>query len=365
MSSGSRDSAPTPPLGAPLGARNRKILFAAVTEFIATGEPVGSRTLARKYGLELSAASIRNVLSDLEEAGLLHQPHTSAGRIPSDRALRLFIDALGTVRSLEPDERSSLLARFDEATAEAVDPLREAGRLLSHLSGAAAVVSPPTADARAVSQLRFLRTRPNQLLAVLVFKDGSVENRFLTVPEAPGESELQRIHNLLADVIEGRSLGEARELFARRLDGDRTALDALRRRAFELAGRATEPSAERRRGDVLVIEGQTKLLSLPEYAADTPRLRKLFVALEEREVLLELLDRTIAAGGVSVFVGSEAGELGEGGLSVVVAPYSEAGRVVGTVGVIGPTRMDYAKMLPLVDATAAALGGALDRRRGA
>src|SRR5262245_20850886 len=194
--------------------RARKILFAAVTEFIATGDPVGSRTLARKYGLDLSAASIRNVLADLEDAGFLKQPHTSAGRIPTDRALRVFIDTLMEVRAMPAEEQAKLGERFAEIYAVADDPLREAGRYLSELSGAAAIIAGPRTELRTLSQLRFIATRPNQLLAVLVFSDGAVENRFISVEGPIPEPELTRVHNLLADVIEGRTLGEVRDLFA-------------------------------------------------------------------------------------------------------------------------------------------------------
>ncbi len=342
-----------------LTSRSRKILLAVVTEFISTGAAVGSRTLARKYGLDLSAASVRNVLADLEEAGYLKQPHTSAGRVPTDRALRLFIDTLVQARAYSPEEQAKLGKRFSEIYAHANDPMREAGRYLSELSGTAAVIASPRTELRALSQLRFIPTRPGQLLAVLVFSDGTVENRFIQLEEVPDESELTRIHNLLADVIEGRSLGEVRDLFARRLADERIALDALRRRAFELGRRAT--ADVKSRGDV-VIEGQGKLIDLPEYA-DASRLKKLLRALTERADLLDLLDKVLAAGAVTVFVGSEAGELGEGDLSLVVAPYTEHGRVAGTIGVLGPTRMDYAKVMPLVDATATAMSEALGGKR--
>jgi len=340
--------------------RSRKILFAVVTEFIATGEPVGSRTLARKYGLDLSAASIRNVLADLEEGGFLKQPHTSAGRIPTDRALRLFIDALMEVRALSPEEQAKLGARVSEIYARAEDPLRAAGRYLSELSGTAAVVASPKKELRALSQLRFIATRPGQLLAVLVFADGSVENRFIQIEARVDEGELNRIHNLLADVIEGRTLGEVRDLFARRLADERVAVDALRKRAFELGSMAM---ADVTGGSEVLIEGQTRLIDLPEYA-DASRLKKLVRALEEREELIALIDKTIAAGSVTVFVGSEIGEICGGELSLVVAPYGERGRIAGTIGVIGPTRMDYAKVMPLVDATAAAMSEALNKGQG-
>lgn len=342
---------------ADLPQRNRKILFAVVTEFISSGSPVGSRTLARKYGLDLSAASIRNVLADLEEGGYLKQPHTSAGRVPTDRALRVFIDTLMEIRSVAPEDQKKMGARFAEIYAHGAYPMREAGRYLSELAGAAAVVAAPKKELRSLAQLRFIPTRPGQLLAVLVFSDGSVENRFVPVEGPLSDAELTRVHNLLADVIEGRSLGEVRDLFARRLADDRVAFDALRRRAFELGSRAIPDVASR---DELVIEGQARLIDLPEYA-DAGKLKKLVLALEEREELVSLLDRTLSAGAVTVFVGSETGDLGGGELSLVLAPYADRGRVAGAVGVIGPTRMDYAKVMPLVDATATAMTEALAR----
>ncbi len=336
-----------------LSQRARRILAAVVSEYIETGEPVGSRTLAKRYGLDLSAASIRNVLSDLDEAGLLHQPHTSAGRTPTDRAIRLFIDMLVDLPTVAPEARAELRSRVAEIYANSHDRLGDSGKLLSELSGQAAVVARQTRS-RTLSQLRFIHTRPGQLLAVLVFDDGTVENRFVSldgIAGPSGEAELTRIHNLLSDVIEGRTLGEVRELFARRLADDRTALDALKRKAFDLAHRAISGVAER---SEVRIEGQLKLLEMPEYG-DADRLRRLVVALQEREEIITLLDKTISAGAVTVFVGSETGELGDGQLSLVVAPYLENGQPTGAVGVLGPTRMDYARVMPLVDATAAAL----------
>ncbi len=341
-----------------LSPRARRILFAVVTEYIETGLPVGSRTLARRHGIDLSAASIRNVLSDLDEAGYLLQPHTSAGRVPTDRAIRLFIDKLVEMRAVPPDDRAKLDARVAAIYATSEFPLRESGRLLSEMSGAAAVVGGRRKSAKTLAQLRFIPTRKDQLLAVLVFQDGTVENRFLAVEGQISESELIRVHNLLTDVIEGRTLADVRDLFMRRLADDRTALDDLRRRAFELGQLAVANDGPV--GEV-VIEGQARLIDMPEYA-DHQKLKKLVFALEEREEILDLLDRTLSAGAVMVFVGAETGELGDGQLSLVVAPYRENGEPAGAVGVLGPTRMDYAKVLPLVDATASAMSDALTKK---
>jgi heat-inducible transcriptional repressor len=337
--------------------RARSILYAAITEFISTGEPVGSRTLAKKYGLDLSPASIRNVLSDLEDAGYLHQPHTSAGRIPTDKAFRLFIDTLMEVRPLSLDERENISERF-HALAPGADWTRRSGKLLSELAGTAVVVA-PMREMRALLQLRFIPTRPGEMLAVVVLTDGTVENRFIRIDRPIAESELVRVHNLLADVIEGRSLGEVRELFARRLQDDRLQIDSLRHRAFELGHRAVGESGQRQG---VVIEGESRLLEHPEFS-DVDTIRQLIAALGERETLVSLLDRTLAAQEVQIFVGSEAGDLAGGHLSVVAAPYTDQGKVAGTIGVLGPTRMDYSKVVPLVEATANAMSAALRRGR--
>ena len=340
---------------AELSARAKQILYACITEFVATGEPVGSRTLSKR-GIELSPASIRNVLSDLEELGYLHQPHTSAGRVPTDKAFRLFIDAMMEVRQLTDVENAQLLHRFAE-----IEPgpnfLRETGKLLSELTGTAAVVVSPKAETMTLKHLRFIRTMPGEVLAVVVMTNGTVQNRFLKAEVS--EDELQKIHNLLDDVIEGRSLGDLRELFARRLQSERVQADETKRRAFELGEAAV--SATDRGADV-VIEGRAKLLGLPDFSSDAAGLKDLVSALDEAEAIVRLLDATLAAGGTSVVVGREAGDLAGGHIAIVGASYRNQGRTAGSVGVIGPTRMDYPKMVPLVTATAKAMSSLIERR---
>ncbi len=347
-----------------LSHRARKILFATVTEYIATGTPVGSRTLSRKYALDLSPATIRNVLSDLEDAGLLMQPHTSAGRIPTERALRIFIEALSEFHEVTADQRRQMHERFAEIFAQ-VDArpeeiLRRTGQAVADLTGAAAVVAASPADTRKLSHIRFIRTAPEKLLAVLVFSDGVVENRYIRAPEDVGETELSRIHNLLGDVVEGRTLGAVRDLFKRRLIDERTEIDQLRRKAFDLGHQALMDVS--RGGEEVIITGAARLIDLPEYT-DAEQLRKLMMALEDRENLVSLLDEVIDAGSVTVYIGSEAGELGEARLSLVVAPYKDGEAPVGAIGVLGPTRMDYARIMPLVGATAAAISAAIKKGR--
>lgn len=340
---------------ADLSQRARQILYACITEFVATGEPVGSRTLSKK-GIELSPASIRNVLADLEEMGYLHQPHTSAGRVPTDKAFRLFIDAMMDVRPLTDDENARLIQRFAE-----IEPgpnfLRETGRLLAELAGTAAVVVSPKAESMTLKQLRFIRTMPGEVLAVLVMANGSVQNRFLKA--SVEESDLQKIHNLLDDVIEGRTLGELHDLFVRRLASDRVQADALRKRAFELGEAALAEASEA--GADVVIEGRAKLLGLPEFS-DAEGLKGVVNALDESEAIVRLLDATLAAKGTAVVVGREAGDLAGGQLAIVGASYHNQGRTAGSVGIIGPTRMDYPKVVPIVTATANAMSSLIERR---
>ncbi|MCS6900303.1 MAG: heat-inducible transcriptional repressor HrcA [Myxococcales bacterium] len=346
------------PFSAPsndLPQRARKILYATITEYIATGEPVGSRTLAKKYGLDLSAASIRNVLADLEEDGFLQQPHTSAGRIPTDKAIRYFIDTLMQLQTLTGEEIRALEGRFQDIRARS-DLLVNSGHILSELTGTTAVVASSRAENRTLRQLRFISLRPNELLAVLVMSDNSVENRFITVETSLSEGDLQRIHELLNDAIEGRTLSQVRELCASRLADERVAYHTLRRQAFEMGKQAVDGVGKAE----LLIAGQARLLEHPEMAS-VERLRELVKALNDRETLLELLDRTVASKRTSVLVGREVGDLAGGALSVVAAPYLENGQVAGAIGVLGVVRMDYARVVPMVSATAKAVSEAIER----
>jgi heat-inducible transcriptional repressor len=341
-----------------LSARGRQVLYHCVTEYVATGEPVGSRTLAKKSGLALSPASIRNVLADLEDLGYLRQPHASAGRVPTDRAFRLFIDALMHVRALTAEETATIRDTYSSLE-PGQNVMRETGKLLSHLTGTAAVVLAPRAETLVLKQLRFLRTGTDEVLAVLLMKNGTVQNRFLRANVT--DAEIERIHNLLDDIVEGRTLGDVRELLARRLQSERVRHDELRKRAFELGGAAVHEAALGA-GD-LVIEGQDRLFDQPEFG-DAVHARQVVGALDAREKLVSLLDLAMQAKGGHVVVGEEVGGLGGGQIAIVGAPYSAGGNASGTIGVIGPTRMDYPHVVPLVAATANAMSEFMERAEG-
>ncbi|HSC87501.1 MAG TPA: heat-inducible transcriptional repressor HrcA [Polyangiaceae bacterium] len=336
-----------------LSERASRVLYAVVSEFIATGEPVGSRTLSNRYGLDLSPATIRNVLSDLEEDGYLTQPHTSAGRVPTDRAFRLFIDALMRLRQLPVEDASRIRDLFSQSST-GTERLREAGKLLSDLSGVPAVVLQTRSSARSVQKIRFIPVGPSELLSVVVLDDGSVENRFIPVEALPAPAELERVHNLLDEATSGRSLSELRQHLREVARRERAEVGHVGRLGDELLGsalRGVEHSRE------IIVEGRTSLL----HAGEGPeRLERLMAALEDRERLVSLLDRTLDTTQVQVFLGSENEQASGSPLSVVAAAYRHEDRTAaGALGVLGPTRMDYPGLVPLVGTMAQAMSRAL------
>lgn len=329
-------------------------MSAVVSEYIATGEPVGSRRLSKRYGLNLSPATIRNELSDLEEAGCLLQPHTSAGRIPSELGFRIFIDALAQLREVATEDRVAILERMGQLRPGVDDVVREAGRLLASLAGAAALMTRPRTDVEAIRELRFMPLRDRTLLAVIVTKGGTIQNRIVEVSEPISESELERIHNILNELVRDRTLADARAQLMTLMQTERGDYDVLKRRAKEmLEGAASEDR------DV-IIEGQGVLFDRPEFA-NSEKIRGFVRAFEEKQHLLELLEQTMVAGGVQVLVGSETNLAQVPDVGMISAQYRTSGVQAGTVGIIGPTRMDYAKLMPLVAFTADVVGDALDR----
>lgn len=339
-----------------MNQRARSVLYAVVSEFIATGQPVSSRTLSRKYGFDFSAATIRNVMADLEDSGHLAQPHASAGRIPTESAFRLFIDALMRVRQLDRDEAQRIQDLFGESRHP--DWLREAGRTLSELAGTAAVLVRSSAESRTLLKMQFIPTRPGELLSVVVFSDGTVENRFIAVEANLGADDLARLHNLLDDVVEGRTLNGVRDYFAGQVSTSRDQLSKVQSVGVSLINAALL-GADRRLD--IVIEGRSKLLDRAD-KDDTARVREILEALESREHLIELLDRIMDSQRVQVFLGDQTREAVGYPLSLVAAPWGAADRPSGAIGVIGPTRMDYPYVIPLVGATAGAMSDALSRR---
>jgi heat-inducible transcriptional repressor len=337
--------------GPELPFRARRILYAVITEYIATGEPVGSRRLAKRHGINLSPATIRNVLADLTDAGFLAQPHTSAGRVPTERGFRVFVDALIQMREVTTDDREAMVERLRDLRPGVHDLVREAGRLLAAMSGAAAVITRPRADTEPLAQIRFMILRPGELLAVVITKSGGIHNRVIPALNVDA-AELDRLNNYLFEKVPENTLGQVRSVLAAEVDDERS----LRDRAKSMVEAATQGVDAP--GEV-VIEGHTVLFGRPEFS-DAEKIRSYLRTFEEKERLLGLLDQTLAAGGVQVLIGSETELEDLADISLISAHYKRGGVKAGTVGVIGPTRMDYGKIVPLVGFTAQTISSVLD-----
>lgn len=336
-----------------LSSRASAVLYAVVTEYIGTGEPVGSRTLSSHYGLGLSSATIRNVLKDLEEDGLLSQPHKSAGRVPTRRAYQVFIDALMKVRRLPPADEERIRYLF-EAELGRSDLFRESGRLLSELSGVPAIIFQSRSESRSVEKIRFIPTRSGELLSVIVLDDGSVENRFISTDEALSTQRLERVHLLVDELTQGLSLAQLRQHLGELVERDQSELHELMALSGGLVESALSAVGHSRE---VIIEGRSSLLGAH---VDPHALRRLMVALEDRQQLVTLLNRCLASTQVQVFLGQESEDSADSPLSVVAAPYRGSGaRPEGALGVLGPTRMNYPELIPLVGAMAQAISGAL------
>ncbi|HJL16095.1 MAG TPA: heat-inducible transcriptional repressor HrcA [Sandaracinaceae bacterium LLY-WYZ-13_1] len=340
---------------ADLPFRARKILYAVVTEYVSTGEPVGSRRLAKRYGINLSPATIRNVLADLTDFGYLSQPHTSAGRVPTERGFRLFVDALIQMREVTNEDREAVMERIQGLRPGVDDLVEEAGRLLATMAGAAAVFTRPRADTEALTQIRFMPLRPGEVLALVITKTGAIQNRVVPSPDLE-PAALERLNNYLSEKASGKTLAELRRTLADEMDDERGQVREVREQAQDLVSRATEGSDAP--GEV-VIEGRDVLFDRPEFA-DAEKIRTYLRTFDEKERLLDLLDQTIAAGGVQVLIGSETELEGVPDISLITASYRRGGLNAGTVGVIGPTRMDYGKLVPLVGFTAQVMSDVLD-----
>ena len=345
-------------LGA-LDERARDVFRRIVETYLETGEPVGSRTVSRG-GVALSPASIRNTMQDLTQLGLLAAPHTSAGRLPTHAGLRLFVDGLMEVGDVGEEERRAIETRLVGRGQSFQDALDEASQLLSGLAGGAGMVVTPVRDA-GVKHVEFLALGSDQTLAVMVFEDGQVENRLMRTPAGLTPSALQEASNFLNARLRGRTLIEAKAEVGVELDMARQALNETAARLVEdglaaWSGGGLGAGAER----ALIVRGRANLLHDAQ-AADLERVRSLFDDLEQKERLIGLLDDVRAAEGVRIFIGAETRLFSLSGSAVIAAPYMTGRqKVVGAIGVIGPARLNYARVIPLVDYTARVLGRMLD-----
>ena len=336
---------------AQLNERSRDIFRQIVESYLATGEPVGSRNISRLIAMPLSPASVRNVMADLEQLGLIYAPHTSAGRLPTELGLRFFVDALMQVGDLTESERQSIQSQLASVgKGQSVEAaLGEALTRLSGLTRAAAVVLTAKANSR-LKHIEFVRLEPERALVVLVGEDGQVENRVLTLPPGVPSSALTEATNFLNSRIRGRTLAEARLELETALAQSRTELDQLTQKVIA-AGIASWSGGDGDNDDrQLIVRGHANLLEDLHALEDLERVRLLFDDLETKRGVIDLLGRAERAEGVRIFIGSENKLFSLSGSSTIIAPYSDAaGHIVGVLGVIGPTRLNYARVIPTVD----------------
>jgi len=339
-----------------LNERSREVFKRIVETYLATGEPVGSRNLSRALPMTLSPASVRNVMSDLESLGLIYAPHTSAGRLPTHTGLRLFIDGLLEVGDISGDERSQIESRMaGSGRRRAIEELLgEAGEMLSGLSGCAGIVLVEK-QSKTLKQVEFVNLGPGRALAVLVGEDGDVENRIITLPEGLPLSSLQEASNYLNARIGGRTLTEARSRIETEIDERRAQLDALTARVVTEGLATWSGDGDDRKS--LIVCGRSHLLEDVRAMEDLERVRLLFEDLDTKTDLIQLLGLAERADGVRIFIGSENKLFSLSGSALIVSPFEDTEqKIVGVLGVIGPTRLNYARIIPMVDYTARLLG---------
>ncbi len=339
-----------------LDQRSREIFRQIVQSYIATGDPAGARKIARALPRTLSPASVRNIMSDLEELGLIYAPHTSAGRLPTQTGLRLFVDALLEIGDLSGAERSHIKAQMTGNAGERglEDMLSETGEMLSGLANCAGVVLTDKQTKR-LRQIEFVALDSNRTLAILVAEDGSVENRIVHLPEGMPASVLTSAANYLNARIAGKTLDDARKHIEEELASRKAALDELTAKMVR-QGLATWSGAENGEKN-LIVRGRSHLLDDLTALDDLERIRKLFDDLETKQDLIEVLTHAERGDGVRIFIGSENQLFSLSGSSMVVAPFKDSDRnIVGVLGVIGPTRLNYARIIPMVDYTAKLIG---------
>jgi heat-inducible transcriptional repressor len=337
-----------------LAPRQHALLLAAVQEFIASAEPVGSHQLAQRHTLGVRAAMVRNLMGELEDAGFLLQPHTSAGRVPTDRAFRYFVDHV--TATIPFNDRAQIELHYSAPPLDRNATIRDTSRLLALMTGQAAVVTAPRLESIVIERVQFVRLREREVLAIFVAAAGAVQNRLVATDQDYSQAELDRMAAYLNESLIGRTLGQAREWIEKSLRNDRANYDRFMRIALTLGGAIVraDTSAE------VYVEGSTKVIEQPEFT-DHEKLRVLLRALEDKTALLDLLDHSLEQAGPLVSIGSENSDARLIGFSVVAASYASGAQPLGSLAIVGPVRMDYERVIPLVAYTARALSRALDQ----
>jgi heat-inducible transcriptional repressor len=332
-----------------LTGRDQQVLEAVVTDYIETGEPVGSRTISKSYGLRVSPATIRNVMADLEEMGFLYQPHTSAGRIPTEKGLRFYLDSIIRFKEVEKQERDLIRQAFQRQQMGVKDLLQCTSRVLSNLCKQAGVVLWPKLTAIHLKQIEFVSLRPNQILVIIISKSGLVHHRLLDLDSEIKQEDLDKYSRYLNDLLQNMTLGEAKRRIIEEMKNEKVLFDELYSKALEMTQRFLQVTLE---DSDIYIEGQTNLFNNPEFA-HVALMRRLLEAFEDKSRIIRLLDMTLdKSEGVRIVLGpeSELHELQD--ISLISSPYRRGDTLLGVLGVIGPLRMDYSRIIPLVEFTA-------------
>jgi heat-inducible transcriptional repressor len=332
--------------GIDLDAREEAVLKSVISQHILTGEPIGSRAVSKRPRLDLSPATIRGVMAELEERGLLTQPHVSAGRLPTVKAYRVYVDHMIGRPKMAADQTVAIEKAMGGHQGEIAELLEEASRQLSRFSNQVGVVLAPELRRIVVEHLEFVRLDLHRVVAILVGRSGVVHNRILEVDEPLGQGELDSIGRYLSEEFRGLTLAQMRRKLERRLSEERAVYDRLVGRGLDLGRRAL--AAEEAEAEMFV-DGTSNLLDQPEFSADPERIKGLMRALDRKKTLIDLLGRVLEDGGLQVIIGDELPEPGLARCSLVAAPYGAGGRVMGTLGIVGPTRMEYAQAVALVE----------------
>ena len=339
-----------------LSGRTLSLFKALVEHFILDGHPVGSRILARDSKLDLSPATIRNVMADLEDLGLIHSPHTSAGRVPTDKGYRLFVDSLLRVDKLEQTDVARIAREFNVG-GNVKELLERTSSMLSEITKLAGIVMLPRVERKALDQIEFVSLTDNRILVILVMNDKEIQNRIILTNRQFSQSELQQASNYLNSMYSGKELHMVRKELLKELEKMKQDVNNLMQAAIEMAQKAFVQSEAKR--DDYVLAGQTNLMNLAELN-DMEKLRKLFDSFSRKRDILHLLEQAIHAKGMQIFIGEESGYDVLDNCSIVTSPYEVDGQILGVLGVLGPTRMDYERIIPIVDITAKMLGSALN-----
>jgi len=331
-----------------LNERKRQILLAVINDYITTATPVASRTISKKYKIELSPATIRSVMADLEDMGLLYHPHTSAGRVPTKTGFKFYVDSLIQVKNLSEREKAEIESKCTKESKQIEDVMKETSKILSNTSNYAGIVLAPKKTQTIFKHIHFIKLRDRRLLAVLVTKRGIVHNKIIEMDENIEQAELDRIHNHLNALLKDIPLSKVKNKILKEMQKEKVKYDKLLSTAFNLGYESIfvpEDSQD------LFLDGEVNLFEQPEFS-DTKKLKSILKALERKTLLVEMLEKTLAADGIQIFVGAEVIDPGLKDISIITSRFTGESGLLGTIGIIGPTRMNYPKVIPLVDYTA-------------